>query len=140
MVASNEFMVDSSIDGSQIFASRVIAVRQDVGALVEAVGEGHHGNIDEALWYFGRGQAVETRVDGMIKNGAVLHGEAVDKVLKIVLGILVEQAERHGVKITVEPHDAEIKAFLGWSVVFSLGFSATGEGGERDNKCQHGHR
>ena len=107
--------------------------------MVEAIGESHHGDVGEVLWNLGVSQAVEACVDGMVEDGAVLHGQLVDKFLKVGFGVLVKQAERHGVEFAVEPHDAEIKTFLGWCVVFSLGFSATGECGECDNKCQNCH-
>lgn len=76
----------------------------------------------------------------MIEDGAVLHREAIDEVLEVVFRVLVEQAEWHGVKVTVEPDDAEIEAFLGRCVVLCLGFSAATEGGEGYSKCQYCHR
>ena len=133
-------MVDSSVDRSQVFAARVVVLGEHIRTLVEAIGEGHHRNVDEVLRNLGGGQAVEARVDGMVKDGAVLHRKAVDKVLEVVLRVLVEQAKWHGVELAVETHDAEIKAFLGWSGVLGLGFSATGEGGEHDGKCQNCYR
>ena len=137
---TNEFVVDSRIDGGQVFAARVVVFGKHIRTLVEAIGEGHHGDIDEVFRDFGCGQTVEARVDRMVEDGTVLHRKPVNKIFKVMLRILVEQAERHGVKLAVEAYNAQIKAFLGWGGVFCFGLSATGEGGEGDNKCQNSHR
>ena len=137
---ADEFVVDSGIDGSQIFATRVIAFGEHIGALVEAVGEGHHRDVDKILRDLGGGQAVEACVNGMVEDGAVLHGQAVHEIYEVVFCVLVQQPEGHSVEVAVEPDDAEIKAFLGRGVVLSLGFSATGESGKGHDKGQHSHR
>ena len=66
--------------------------------------------------------------------------KAVHKINEVVFRVLVEQAERHGVELAVEADNTEIKAFLGGSVVFSDGLSATGESGEHDDECQNCYR
>ena len=119
-----------------------VVTAQDVGALVEAVGEGHHRDVDEVFRHFGLREAGEARIDSMVKDGAVLHGQAVNEVFKSVFGVLIKKPQRHGVKLIVESDDTEIEAFLCRSVVFSLGLSATAESGEHDGKCQcqHGNK
>ena len=73
----------------------------------------------------------------MVKDGAVLHRKTIDEAREVRFRILVQEAERHGVEVAVEPDDAEIKAFFCWCVVFGLRLSATAEGGEHDGK-RHG--
>ena len=65
-----------------------------------------------------------------------LAGQAIDIFNEVVFCALVQETQRHGVELVVETDDAQIKAFLGGSVVFRLGFSATGEGRQHDDKGQ----
>ena len=89
VVSADEFVHNPRIDRREVFAARIEVGKRD-GALVEAVGEGHHRDVDEVLRHLGFGQAVEARVDGVIEDGAVLHDETVDEALEVMLGLLVE--------------------------------------------------
>ena len=136
VLSANEVGRNAAADGIKVLSTRVVASK-NVGTLVEAVSEGHHRDVDEVFGDACTGEAVETRVDGMVEDGAVLHGETVDETFEVRFGGLVQEAERHGVEVTVEPDDAEIKAFFCWCVVFGLRLSATAERGEHNGK-RHG--
>ena len=117
-----------------------MVVRQSQRSLIKAVSEGHDGCIDEVFWHFGLGETVEARVDGVVEDGAVLHRKSVNKILKVVFCVLVQESKRHSVKVGVEPNDAQVKSFRGWGFVFWFLFLAASEGGQHDDERQGRHR